>query len=192
MGEAHHFLTKGHASGMRKSDYVSAEDRKERLKKLSENLEGKIKAHIPRSRNLDLVILKCHLIIEYMFDEFIDLMAPTEGGTRNERFTFKQKESLVHMLGFPADPAFFPSIDMFNKLRNQVAHTLEVDRATIDDLIRINSENPQDVKDLDDTERAKAIKQITKFICFMMLGVIEGMHAVEFAAHVQHAASPDT
>jgi hypothetical protein len=114
-----------------------------------------------------------------MFNQFIDLMAPTEGVIETERFTFKQKESLVHLLGFPPDPLFFPSVDLLNNIRNQVAHTLMVDRALIDKLIQINSEEPCEVRNLTDAKRVTALKAITRFMCEQMLGTIEGMQAVE-------------
>lgn len=183
--EAQDFIRKGHSFVMRSSDYVTVEERKQRIRELSDGLKTKIKAHIPRSRNLELVILKCHLLIEYMFDEFIDLMAPTEGIIKNERFTFKQKEALVHMLGFTGGPIFFPSVDLLNKLRNQVAHTLEINRDTVDELIMLNSDEPDDINGIDDAERTKAIKQITKFMCFYILGAIEGMHTVLYMDEVK-------
>lgn len=170
---------------MKSSDHVTVEERKQRISDLSDGLKTKIKSHIPRSKNLELVILKCHLLLEYMFDEFIDLMAPTEGVIQNERFSFKQKEALVHMLGFPAGPIFLPTVDLLNKIRNQVAHTLEINRDNIDELIRLNFENPDEVAVIDDAERTKAIKQITRCMCFHVLGVIEGMHSVLYIDDIE-------
>lgn len=165
---------------MRAEDYVSVAERKIRLTQLADELEEKLKNHLPRSRNLELVILKCHLLIEFMFNQYVDLMAPTEGVIKSERFTFKQKETLVHMLGFPSDPVFFPSIDLLNSIRNSVAHTLAIDRKKIDHLILINSEDPDDAKGLTDNQRATGLKQITKFLCWQMLGVIEAKHEIEW------------
>lgn len=165
---------------MRASDYVSVAERKKRLAQLAEELQEKLRSHLPRSRNLELVILKCHLLVEFMFNQYIDLIAPTEGVIDSERFTFKQKESLVHMLGFPADPLFFPSIDLLNTIRNRVAHSLLIDRKTIDHLIRMNSEDPDDTQEFSDTQRAAALKQITKFLCWQVLGAIEAKHEFEW------------
>ena len=178
--EAEEWLKGGFAGGMRKEDYVLSIERKKRLTELTQEIKEKLKAHLPRSRNLELVILKCHLLIEYMFEQYIDLIAPTEGVTRSERFSFKQKEALVHMLGFPADPVFFPTIDLLNSIRNSVAHALAIDRNKVDQLIRINSEDREDVKNLTDSQRSTALKQITKFMCALMLGVIEAKHELEW------------
>jgi hypothetical protein len=178
--EAEQFLKKGHGSGMRREDFVSVEERRKRLTALAADLETKLKEHLPRSRNLELVVLKCHLLVEFMFNQYIDLIAPTEGVIDSERFTFKQKESLVHMLGFPADPCFFPSIDLLNAVRNAVAHTLTLDRQKIDKLILINCEDSADAEGLNDARRASALKQITKFMCWQMLGAIEAKHEMEW------------
>ena len=178
--EAEQWLNCGIGAGMRAEDYVSIAERKKRLVQLADELKEKLKKHLPRSRNLELVILKCHLLVEFMFNQYIELMAPTEGVIESERFTFKQKEALVHMLGFPSAPVFFPSIDLLNSIRNLVAHTLVIDRKKIDQLIRLNSEDPDDAKRLTDNQRATALKQITKFLCGFMLGVVDGMHAMEW------------
>lgn len=171
----------GIGGGMRAEDYVSVAERKVRLAQLAAELKGKIRDHLPRSRNLELVILKSHLVLEYMFNQYIDLTAPTEGAMESERFTFKQKEAIVHMLGFPSDPCFFPSVDLLNTVRNSVAHTLAIDRQKIDHLIRINSEDPNEVDGLTDIQRASALKRIVKFMCWQMLGVIEARHHHEWA-----------
>jgi hypothetical protein len=181
--EADQWLKGGIGGGMRSADYISVAERKIRLTKLTDEIKKKIKEHLPRSRNLELVILKCHLLIEFMFDQYIDLIAPTEGAIKSERFTFKQKEALVHMLGFPSDPVFFPTIDLFNSIRNSVAHTLSIDRNKVDQIIRINSENSETAKGLTDNQRLTALKQITKFMCAQMLGVIEAKHELEWFEH---------
>jgi len=178
--EAEQWLKGGIGGGMRAENYISAAERKKRLTRLTDEIKEKLKEHLPRSRNLELVILKCHLLIEFMFEQYIDLIAPTEGVIKSERFTFKQKEALVYMLGFPSDPVFFPTIDLLNSIRNSVAHTLTIDRKKVDQLIRINSEDPEDVKGLTDNQRSTALKQITKFMCAQMLGVIEAKHEFEW------------
>ena len=178
--ETEQFLKKGYSSGMSSEDYVSVEERRERLIALDAELTAKLKEHLPRSRNLELVVLKCHLLVEFMINQYIDLMAPTEGVVEAERFTFKQKEGLVHMLGFPADPCFFPSLDLLNAIRNRVAHTLTLDRQKIDKLILINCDDPTDAKDLSDARRVSALKNITRFICWQMLGGIQAKHDMEW------------
>jgi len=176
--DAHDSQKKGIYNCMRDIDYVTIEDRKRRIQELQDKTVNMIKKHIPRSRNLELVILKCHLLIEYMLDEFIDLMAPTEGALKNDKFGFKQKVIIIHMLGFPWDPTTLPSIELFNQIRNQIAHNLEINRKKIDELIRLNTEGPYPKQDINDIDRIRALKSITSFICGCILGSIEMAHCV--------------
>jgi len=180
MQEAEDFRKRGIGVGMTASDYVTIAERKERLNKLAADLNKLLKTHLSKPRTLDIVILKCHLMVEFMFNQYIDIIAPTEGIIESERFTFKQKQTLLHLLGFPADPLFMPSIDIINKLRNQVAHTLAIDRNTIDNLIRLNADEPKQARNLTDAQRATWLKHITKFICWMILGAIEAKHESEW------------
>lgn len=178
MKEADEFRSRGIVIAMDTSDYVTIAERKARLAQLDTTIEDLLKTHLPKARNLDIVILKCHLLIEFMFNQYIDLIAPTEGIIEDPRFTFKQKQILVHLLGFSADPLFMPSIDIINKLRNQVAHTLSIDRKLIDKLIRLNAATTRETNHLTDSERSIGLKQITKFLCGMMLGDIKAKHEI--------------
>lgn len=156
--------------------FVSSSERVRELEKLSRNIQEFLKNQIPKSKNLDLVILKCHLLIEYMMDQLINLFSKHKIDITKERFTFYQKISLLHILGFPADPTILPSIEIINKLRNQVAHTLSIDRGLIDTLLKINCEDPDSFRTPNDNERAGGIKSITKFICGALMGIIEAHH----------------
>jgi hypothetical protein len=177
--DAEDFHKKGSFGYSPSRDGVSLEERRKRIEELSATVQAKARQTLSTVRNLELVVLKCHLLVEYMLNQFIDLTARTEGVIDNERFTFSQKETLVHLLGFPPDPLFFPSVDLLNRIRNQVAHTLDLDRRLIDQLIRINSEDPDIVTALTDAKRATALKQITRFLCGQMVGVITAMQADE-------------
>ena len=177
--DAEDFHKKGSFGFNPARDAVSLEERRKRVEGLSATVQAKLKQTLSPIRQLDLVVLRSHLLIEYMLNQFIDITARTEGVIDTERFTFSQKEALVHLLGFPSDPLFFPSVDLLNKIRNQVAHTLTLDRRLIDKLISINSEDPDEPLQLNDAKRATAVKHITRYLCGHMVGVIEGMQAVE-------------
>jgi hypothetical protein len=159
-----------------KEHYVIPENRIEDLDQLSNRIRELLKKHIPKSRNLDLVILKCHLLIEFMMDQLINLFSVHKIGIQKERFSFNQKITLLHILGFPPDPTILPSIELINKIRNQVAHTLSIDRDLVDTLLKINAEDPDTFRVTNDNERVKAIKSITCFICGALMGVIKAHH----------------
>ncbi len=173
--EALEFLSRGYYS-IGPKDYISAKDRIEELKRLSNTIRVLLNKEIPKGRNLDLVILKCHILIEFMMNQYINLLSESKVDVTKERFTISQKLTIVHMLGFIFDPLILPSIEIINKLRNQVAHRLTIDRGLIDKLLKINSEDPDTFIEPNDAERAKGIKSITRFICYAFLGVIEAKH----------------
>jgi len=173
------FLKKGYFH-VGKEKFVSSAERVSELEKLSRQIKDLLKNQIPNSRNLDLVILKCHLLIEFMMDSMINLFSTHKIDITKERFSFYQKISLLHIMGFPADPTILPSIELMNRLRNQVAHTLIIDRDMIDLLLKINCEDPDSFQVTNDNERSKGIKQITRFICGAMMGIIEAHHLAAY------------
>lgn len=113
-------------------------------------------------------------------DQFINLSAKHKIDISKERFSFIQKLSLVHAFGFPLDPTILPSIEIINNLRNQVAHTLSVNKELIDTLLKINCEDPDSCRVANDNERSQGIKSITHFICGAFMGVIEAYHDVAY------------
>jgi len=169
--EALQYLEKGHY-GVDQSAYVSPEDRIRKLQAFEAETEKLLRSHIPRGHNLTLVMLKCHIILEFMLNKFIELVAHCEVDISKERFSFAQKITLLHLLGFPPNPTTIPSLEILNGLRNQVAHALELDHQKVDLLIRINSDDPDEVGALDDEGRAKWIKTITAFIAGVILGCV--------------------
>jgi len=190
LAEAEEWLRRGYGAVMTASDYVSVEERKQRLEKLDTDVPTMLRTELARVRSLDLVILKCHLLLEFMLNQFIDLTAPTEGALEDARLTFKQKQAVVHMLGLPAIPLFLPSLDLLNTIRNQVAHTLAPDRGLTDKLIGMNSEDPDEIQNLTDAKRVTALKQITRFYCGMIVGVIDARHESEFHEEATEQRAP--
>jgi hypothetical protein len=155
------------------ADFVSWEEREKALQDFAGEAEALLRAHLPRTRSLVLAILTCHIIVEFMLNKFIEFAAVAQTDISKERFSFAQKLSLFHMFGFAPDPTVIPSLDLLNRLRNQVAHSLDLDRKQIDVLIGINSEDPRDTDGLDDRKRIRAIKLITTFICGQIVGSLE-------------------
>ena len=152
------------------NDYFTRTEKRELLEEFINNFEKLLKNELPKARRLDLVILKCHIIIEYVLNKYIEFRCISKTDVSKERFTFSQKISLVHMFGNFSNPTIIPSIEVINKLRNKVAHTLEIDNNLIDDLIKINSPEDIDVKSLTDNEKAKSIKRITSSLCNFLIG----------------------
>lgn len=179
--DALEYHAKGSYSGGSSEDYVTAQERVTRLSEVKQEIDELVKRHIPRSTDLTLVLLKCHIILEFVANRFLELAAPTEVDFTKERFTFIQKITLLHAFGLPPDPVILPTLELLNELRNQAAHSLSIDRQKLDLLIRLNSDDPSEAKGLDDKARAKWLKAITQFTAGVIIGNLEGLHLDAFA-----------
>jgi len=192
LSDALEYIKKGSFT-VGREHYVSPKERIKEVKGLWADIQKLLKREIPKSRNLDLVILKCHLLVEFMMNQFITLSAKHKFDVSKERFTFAQKLSLIHAFGFRLDPIILPSIEVLNSLRNQVAHTLLLNRALIDTLLKINSEDPDSFTVSGDNERAQGVKSITRFICANIMAAISAHHdtAYEDLSNTKQGAAPD-
>lgn len=168
MQDAHDFLRRGFYVGP--ADYISAEEQVRELEKALDEVRSLVKSGIPRGYNLEFVLLKCHVVVEYAINRYIELVSPRACDISSERFSFAQKVFLLHLLGVPDGPILIPSFEALNRLRNQVAHTLEVNQSLLDDFIRINSEDPDEVPTMTDRQKVTAIKEITRGLCGLLMG----------------------
>jgi hypothetical protein len=176
--DAEKFLRDGYSVSGR--DHVSWKDREQELKKFRAAAETLLKERLSKTRNLVLVILTCHIIAEFLLNKYIEFSLPTQTDVSRERFTFAQKISLLHMLGFYPDPVIIPTLDVLNRLRNQVAHSLDLDRSQVDWLIRIHQLTPEDGSELTDRDRVRSLKDITSYICGQICGAIFSQNLFEF------------
>jgi hypothetical protein len=156
--------------GVSSEEYVTQEEREAFVQEFEENLLKLFREHLPRTRRLDLTILKCHLILEYALNKFIELRSHYVIDLSRERFNFAQKITLAHMMGVSCDPLLIPSIELLNNIRNGIAHTLKIDKSKIDKFININLDEEEQSQKYTDNERIKYIKNISKFLCYHLLG----------------------
>jgi len=175
LADAEAFLL-GRPHGVWKSDYVSPKERLLRLAELRSQLKRLLRANLPSGPRLDLLILKAHLLVEFMLTQYIALRSYYEYDVSVERLTFPQKMAVAHILGYPLDPVLMPSLELLNRLRNQVAHGFELDRAVIDRFLRLYAEDPEAVADHTDRRRAGDLRSTLRTIVWGMLGVIEAQH----------------
>jgi hypothetical protein len=136
---AHDFYKEGEYSTDPKRHFLSGEDRKRELEKVSDALREIVK-QFPRTQNLEYAILKSHLIVEHALAQYIRCFALTAVPVQEIRFTFAQKLEIAYLLGFGAnDPILLPTVERLNKVRNQAAHTFTVDRDAVDEMLRITT-----------------------------------------------------
>ncbi len=187
---AHAFHKEGSFSVDPKVHGLSGEEREAELQKLSYALLGTVKRHFPRTQNFEYAILKAHLIVEYALTQYIRCFVLIAVQAEDIRFTFSQRLEIVYLLGFGAnDPILLPTIERLNKIRNQVAHSFTLDRAALDEMLRINSEDYESFKPKNDRERIRQLRWICAFICGRVAGEAEAAYMMATRADRQKAKS---
>ena len=146
-----------------------------------------MKREFPRTQNLEYAILKSHLIIEYALTQYIRCFSAVVVSTESIRFTFAQRLEIAYLLGFGNnDPISLPTVERLNKVRNQVAHTFNLDRVALDEMLLINSEDYDAFKVKNDRERISRLRSICAFICGRVAGESLAAHVV--ATHLTDRA----
>ena len=96
----------------------------------------------------------------------------------NLRFTFSEKLEIAILHGFGnGEPTSVPSVELLNRIRNQVAHRFSFDLQLVNELIRINSENI-DVGRLTDRQRIACLRRWCYFICGKTAGYLQAIIAM--------------
>ena len=152
---------------------LSKEERYIEIEKIEDGLMSLVKSQYPRTQNLEYAILKAHLIVEYAVTQYIRCFSRTWVDEKQIRFTFSQKVEVAYLLGMGAnEPTLLPTIERLNKLRNQVAHSFQLDRSGLDEIHRVNSEDYEEFKIGNDRERIRRLKWICLFVCGYIAGHI--------------------
>lgn len=139
---------------------------KEEFKKL-------IKLNIIKVNNLDLIILKGHLLIEFLINKFLQSHSDDETlDISKENFQFHQKLKICKMFGilYSDEDYISEQINLVNKLRNNVAHRLEIDYNTINQIKSYYSDSENIVSE---KELIKFLKYVIQNICFQLIGRFE-------------------
>ena len=83
------------------------------------------KKHMPQIDELDLIVLKGHLLIEEQIDGIIETKTNKYEALSNARLTFFQKASLVEaLLGYPNIDWLWENLRNLNGIRNELSHNL--------------------------------------------------------------------
>ena len=68
-------------------------------------------------------ILKCHLILEFYIDKYLEAAYPTVTNWQNSRLTFAQKLEIINNSKTPIG-MYYSSIKCLNSLRNKFSHKI--------------------------------------------------------------------
>jgi len=170
--DAHLFIKNGVGGGTKDSDYISDYDRENIVNEVTYDLINIVKRNFPKTTNLEYAILKTHLIVEYALTQFIRCSVYVLVESESINFTFIQKLEIAILLGLGhGDPTFVPTLELINRLRNQVAHKFNFSIESVDDIIRINL--GEVTIQLNNKQRISYLKSICVSICYRIIGNIE-------------------
>jgi len=171
--DAHQYNKKGSWS-FGAEDRFSTTERRDTVTAAAHEIQRKCLATLPRTRNLELLILKCHITIEYAIETYIRAISAGNADDYVEQFKFDEKLKIAFMLGLGVkDPLLIPSIRLLNRIRNDIAHRLTLNEKDLDELIRINSEQYIEKRTFSDSERLNGLKSITYGTCGLIAGLRE-------------------
>ena len=118
---------------------------------------------LSKIENIELVILRGHILIEYALTRFIENYCPEEGYTLDDKFPFYQKFQVCRILGLYSgdEKDLIDQINIINKMRIQIAHKLTFDKTLLPNLYKYH----KGIKDV-----AKKVKSGNKdLLCLTMI-----------------------
>jgi hypothetical protein len=114
---------------------------------------------LPKTEDLTLLILKGHLLIERVIEEFIAVHIADREAFREARLSSFQKIQLAIAIDGRLPPedddGFWDAVKQMNKLRNTLAHKLTV--PDVEDQVRIMLYGPSKRSEFDDQRPLHAI-----------------------------------
>lgn len=187
MRTAHRFYQEGSYSlGTELS--LRGKEREDHFRAILDDLKSVTKLHFPRTGNLEYAILKAHLIVEHTITQYIRCMSHVAVEPKAVRFSFSQKLEIAYLLGFGIhDPVTLPTVERLNKIRNQVAHTFFIDRALVDEMLRINSDDYDQFAAANDRQRIRHLKAI----CLHINGLVSGILMASYSFSTLRDEAPE-
>lgn len=170
LADAQQFAAGSILFGVDAGDYLSDAERQQIIDDVSAQLMDVTRVHFPRTTNIDYAILKAHLIIEYALTQMIRCSSVVLVQPEALKFSFSEKLEIAVLLGLGNGcPTTVPSIELLNRIRNQVAHRFSFERALLHDLARINSDSV-DIASLSDRQVVSCLRHFCAWICGLIAG----------------------
>ena len=186
--DAHLFIKNRIGGGTKDSDYISDDDREKIVNEVTNDLINVVERNFPKTMNLEYAILKTHLIVEYALTQFIRCSSYVLVKPESIRFSYAQKLEISVLFGLGLGyPPLIPTLEIINKLRNQVAHKFKYDINLIDELIKINFDKI--VNPLSNKKRISYLKLICGIVIGSVIGRVEA--AVELTKKAEHKPKED-
>lgn len=158
---------------------VSPEKRLGKIKKLEKETERILKKYIKKENNLELLILKGHLVFEFIINHAIMDLAPVEVNVQKD-FYLHDKIKIVYMMGLLPEAGLFVTLDLFNTLRNKVSHEFEFDKSLVDKIIKINNTDLKQKK-LSSRQRVSMLRNIILKCVYFIEGHIDAHNLIYYS-----------
>jgi len=145
---------------------------------ISDDIETKLKKYVSKAKNLDVLILKGHLIIEISINKAIELLSGSPDAYEKMNLTFAKKIPLLQILMGNGVDDLASAINKLNSLRNQMGHNLDYDMQMADDFIKSTFPDLVGQK-FSSTSRISYLKQAVSFVSGQILGMSSAMKEVK-------------
>jgi hypothetical protein len=135
-------------------------------------------------KNIELLILKGHVLVEYALNKYIDAFSHTDISIEDSRFSFAQKLDVCRILGLIKNSTdhLNEQLVALNKIRNQIAHTLTFDHKTLEQIFKHHPQEVQQFKSLkEDTKNIKVLSGIIPWLCGNIIGRLETKQTIDKA-----------
>lgn len=138
---------------------------------LTKDIIPKIEENLPKEDNLELAILKGHILLEYLMNKAIEIKSSYKYDMEKSSFSFSQKIDILVILNLiETNSCSYQVLKTFNTIRNQIAHRFIFDRRLVTKMIKLGLQETKGENHIptDDTERAKAVKFLVPFLSGMI------------------------
>lgn len=135
--------------------------------------------HMPRAKDITLIILKGHLLIEQVLTDILDTELSYSKALYDAKMSFSNRLAVVKSI-YGTDSSFpYGVIENLNSLRNQLVHNLEPKdiKSKLDDFIIKTKQSKvgllSEYKQLESSDRLKlAIISLYAYVCGMKEGSV--------------------
>ena len=161
--------------GVGSDQFMSDAERVAEMERVVAQLH-QVAKQFPRTRVLEYAILKSHLITESALTHFIRLTSRVLVPDEEIKLSYAQKLQIAQLHGFAYGSAtVIPSLELLNRLRNQVAHRFEFNLCLVDQFVKINSDAYDESFDANNIVRIRCLRQFSTFLAASTAGTLESL-----------------
>ena len=127
---------------------------------------------IDKIDDTEIIILKCHLVVEYALNHLIIKVGKNRLDIDKARFTFSNKVKIAQLLGLfeSKSDELKIFIDDLNKIRNQIAHRLSYDESLLEKICNY----PDSFDNEKWNNKSDFLKMMIRIKTTYMCGMIKG------------------